>query len=85
MGLWDILILLAVGAMVGLAIRAMRSGRSGSCHGGGSCSGNCAGCAMGGSCGAGDRRCAAPEKRGGSSCPKCEGEREGDLSRRDAP
>ena len=43
MNLWDILILLAVGVMVLLAVRAIRSGNAGGCHGG-------AGCSCGGSC-----------------------------------
>ena len=38
MNLWDILILLAVAGLVYLAVRALRSGRSGACHG------NCAAC-----------------------------------------
>ncbi len=42
MNIWDILILLLVGLMVYLAVRAIRSGR-GSCRCGG-CDHNCAGC-----------------------------------------
>lgn len=41
MNLWDILILLAVAAMVLLAVRAMRNGRSGCNCGCGSCPENC--------------------------------------------
>ncbi len=47
MNVWDVLILLAVAALVLLAVRAIRRGGSGSCHGGSSChgcSGNCANC-----------------------------------------
>ena len=47
MNVWDILILLAVAGMVGLAVLSLRKGKSSGCHGGGSCScgcGSCAGC-----------------------------------------
>jgi hypothetical protein len=44
MNLWDILILLLVGAMVFFAVRAIRSGKAGSCHDCASCNHNCAGC-----------------------------------------
>ena len=41
MNIWDILILLAVGAMLLLALRAMRRGKAGGCH---DCGGQCACC-----------------------------------------
>ena len=44
MNLWDILILLLVGAMVFFAVRAIRSGKAGSCHDCAGCNHNCAGC-----------------------------------------
>ena len=56
MNLWDILILLAVGAMVLLAVRAIRKGRAGGCHGG-------AGCRCGGGCGDCPRDCAGCAKK----------------------
>ena len=45
MNVWDILILLAVGVMVYFAVRAIRSGKAGSCHDCASCNHNCASCA----------------------------------------
>ena len=45
MNVWDILILLVVGAMVFFAVRAIRSGRAGGCHDCKSCSHGCAACA----------------------------------------
>ena len=47
MNVWDILILLAVGVMVYFAVRAIRGGKAGSCHKGGSCSACCENCAVG--------------------------------------
>ena len=41
MNIWDILILLAVGALVLLALRAVRRGKTGGCH---DCGGACACC-----------------------------------------
>ena len=48
MNIWDILILLAVAGMLLLAVRAIRSGNAGGCHGGSGCScgGNCSACAQ---------------------------------------
>ena len=45
MNVWDILILLAVGVMIYFAVRAIRSGKAGSCHDCASCNHNCASCA----------------------------------------
>jgi len=45
MNIWDILILLAVGVLVYFAVRAIRSGRAGSCHECMSCHHDCAACA----------------------------------------
>ena len=45
MNIWDILILLIVAAMVFLAIKAICSGKAGSCHDCKSCSHGCAACA----------------------------------------
>ncbi|MBQ7435405.1 MAG: hypothetical protein IJV51_06340 [Oscillospiraceae bacterium] len=45
MNIWDILILLAVGTLIYFAVRAIRSGRAGSCHDCMSCTHNCAACA----------------------------------------
>ena len=44
MNIWDILILLAVAAMLLLAVRAIRGGKAGSCHKGGGCSCGCENC-----------------------------------------
>ena len=44
MNIWDILILLAVAAMLLLAVRAVRGGEAGSCHKGGGCSCGCENC-----------------------------------------
>ncbi len=41
---WDILILLWIGAMVLLAVRAIRGGTAGGCHDCRRCSGNCDDC-----------------------------------------
>ncbi len=49
MNVWDVLILLAVAALIFLAVRAIRGGRAG-CSCGGSCSGGCGGCPKRGSC-----------------------------------
>lgn len=49
MNIWDILILLLVAGLVFLALRAIRSGKSGGCHHGSACDHNCAAC--GKSCG----------------------------------
>ena len=43
--IWDVLILLSIGAMVFFAVRAIRSGKTGSCHSCASCNHNCADCA----------------------------------------
>lgn len=45
MNIWDFLILLLVGVMVYFAVRAIRSGKAGSCHDCASCNHNCASCA----------------------------------------
>jgi len=45
MNIWDILILLAVGLMIFFAVRAIRSGKAGSCHDCAGCAHNCAACA----------------------------------------
>ena len=42
---WDVMILLVVGLMVYCAVRAIRSGKAGSCHSTG-CSHDCSCCAM---------------------------------------
>ena len=55
MNVWDILILLAVAAIVLAAVRQIRKPRSGCCSTG--CDGNCAGC--GGAC----PRCAQTEQQ----------------------
>ena len=44
MNIWDVLILLLVGVMVYFAVRAIRSGKAGSCHDCGSCNHDCAHC-----------------------------------------
>ena len=56
MNLWDALILFLVGLMLYFALRAVRSGRGGSCHSAG-CSGNCSSCSQHcESCGGGTRK-----------------------------
>ena len=44
MNIWDILILTLVGVMIYFAVRAIRSGRAGSCHDCTSCGHDCAAC-----------------------------------------
>ena len=44
MNVWDILILALVGVMIYFAVRAIRSGRAGSCHDCNSCGHDCAAC-----------------------------------------
>ncbi|MBR6840609.1 MAG: hypothetical protein IKM82_08470 [Oscillospiraceae bacterium] len=44
MNVWDILILALVGVMIYFAVRAIHSGRAGSCHDCNSCSHDCAHC-----------------------------------------
>jgi len=44
MNIWDILILALVGMMIYFAVRAIRSGKAGSCHDCNSCTHDCAHC-----------------------------------------